>query len=327
MTTYTILVADDTEENLKLITEYLEADAKESQSENVISFDYQILLAPNGEIAFKIAQKAEIDLLITDWEMPKMNGLELISAFQANKKLRKIPIIMVTGMFVEAEYLKLALEKGAIDFISKPIAQMELVARVRSAIKLQESFKIIEEHKNKDLSAKILHIQRQNEILVEIDNQFGLLLRKIRREKRQETQENQAIEQTIDDENEKNEENQQLSNEEQNYRTSTFFDYLDELQDIKKNLKKNIDTQHDWDNFQLRMQQNHPEFVEKLAVYQDLKPHELRFLTYLYIRMNDKEIAKILNINYQSVRAYKSRVKKKLDIEDGISLNDWIVSL
>jgi len=34
-----------------------------------------------------------------------------------------------------------------------------------------------------------------------------------------------------------------------------------------------------------------------------------------------------LNINYQSVRAYKSRVKKKLGIEDGISLNDWIVSL
>ncbi len=304
MTTYTILVADDTEENLKLITEYLENDAKESQFKNGISFDYQILLAPNGEIAFKIAQKTEIDLLITDWEMPKMDGLELISAFQSNKNLRNIPIIMVTGMYIEAENLKLALEKGAIDFISKPIHQMELVARVRSAIKLQESFKIIEEQKNKELSAKILHIQRQNEILAEIDNQFGDFLKKIRKLQKQ-------------NEENGNEENLNID----------ISNYLTQLYDIKKNLKKNIDTQHDWENFQLRMQQNHPEFVQKLAIYDDLKPHELRFLTYLYIRMNDKEIAKILNINYQSVRAYKSRVKKKLDIEDGISLNDWIVSL
>lgn len=304
MTTYTILVADDTEENLKLITEYLESDAKESQSKNGIPFDYQILLAPNGEVAFKIAQKTEIDLLITDWEMPKMNGLELISAFQSNKKLRKIPIIMVTGMYIEAENLKLALEKGAIDFISKPIAQMELVARVRSAIKLQESFKIIEEQKNKELSAKILHVQRQNEILVEIDNQFGDLLKKIRK----------ALKESEKEEN-------------QGHLNIDFSNYLSELHSIKKNLKKNIDTEHDWENFQLRMQQNHPEFVQKLAVYDDLKPHELRFLTYLYIRMNDKEIARILNINYQSVRAYKSRVKKKLDIDEGVSLNDWIVSL
>ena len=303
--TYTILVADDTEENLKLITEYLESDAKESQEKNPVAFNYQILLAPNGEIAFKIAQKTEIDLLITDWEMPKMNGLELISAFQSYKKLRKIPIIMVTGMYIEAENLKLALEKGAIDFISKPIHQMELVARVRSAIKLQESFKIIEEQKNKELSAKILHIQRQNEILVEIDDEINVLLRKIKKEQK---------------EKEQKEENQE------NLHTN-FSTYLTELQNIKKILKKNIDTQHDWENFQLRMQQNHPEFIEKLAVYEDLKAHELRFLTYLYIRMNDKEIAKILNINYQSVRAYKSRVKKKLQIDEDISLNDWIVSL
>lgn len=303
--TYTILVADDTEENLKLITEYLEQDAKESQSNNPIPFDYQILLAPNGEVAFKIAQKTEIDLLITDWEMPKMNGLELISAFQSHKKLRKIPIIMITGMYIEAESLKLALEKGAIDFISKPIHQMELVARAKSAIKLQESFKIIEEQKNKELSAKILHVQRQNEILIEIDNQFNDILKKVRKEQRQK------------EENEDNEKDLPID----------ITDYLSELYDIKKNLKKNIDTEHDWENFQLRLQQNHPEFVQKLAVYEDLKPHELRFLTYLYIRMNDKEIARILNINYQSVRAYKSRVKKKLEIEEGVSLNDWIVSL
>ena len=317
---YTILIADDTEENLKIITEYLEEAAQESQTKNTIPFEYQILLAPNGEIAFKIAQKTAIDLLITDWEMPKMNGIELISAFQNTRRLRKIPIIMITGMFAEAENLKLALEKGAIDFISKPIARMELVARVRSAIRLQESFKIIEEQKNKELSAKILHVQRQNEILVEINNQFSNFLKKIREANLEEKR-------RIEEATYKNKKSNKSEKNNKNYITTNFSDYLDELQSIKKTLKKNIDTEHDWENFQLRMQQNHPEFVEKLALYQDLKPHELRFLTYLYIRMNDKEIAKILNINYQSVRAYKSRVKKKLGIEEGISLNDWIVSL
>jgi CheY-like chemotaxis protein len=71
LTTYTILVADDTEENLKLITEYLEADARTVK----IKWNFFWLsnfACPNGEIAFKIAQRAKrIDLLLPIGKCPK----------------------------------------------------------------------------------------------------------------------------------------------------------------------------------------------------------------------------------------------------------------
>lgn len=276
---YQILITDDEQSNLKLITEYLEE----------ISSEYELLLAPNGKIALEIAQFNSIDLLITDWEMDVMNGIELIQAFQADKRLRKIPIIMITGMYIESEYLYQALDEGAVDFLSKPVQKLELIARVKTALRLQESFNIIKEQKNKELAAKLLQIQEQNSILEEVKKQISDVLTGLH-----------------------------------SLKDKVLIDNIHQLSETKKYLEKTIEKEYDWENFQQQLEQIHPEFLQNLKQYQDLNTHEIRFLTYLYLQISDKEIAAILNINYQSVRAYKSRLKKKLNIDSEISLNKWI---
>jgi len=133
MKTYTILVVDDKPDNLKTIVEYL----KKSEVQ------FTILKAPDGKIACKLAEKKLPDLIITDWEMPVMNGIETIEHLKRLEKTKDIPVIMATGVMTSPKNLKTALEAGAIDYIRKPIDEIELTARVNSVLKLSDSLKEI----------------------------------------------------------------------------------------------------------------------------------------------------------------------------------------
>jgi len=133
MKRHTILVVDDKPDNLKIIVDFL----KESSS------FYTILKAPNGKIACKLAEKKLPDLIITDWEMPEMDGIETIKYLKAKQTTKDIPIIMATGVMTSVKNLETALEAGAIDYIRKPIDKIELIARVNSSLKLSESYKEI----------------------------------------------------------------------------------------------------------------------------------------------------------------------------------------
>jgi len=133
MKNYSILVVDDSPENLKTIIEYL----KKSE------LPLTILKAPNGKIACMLAEKKNPDLIITDWEMPEMDGIEAIKYLKTNKTTKDIPIIMCSGKMTTSENLNMALQAGAVDFIRKPIDVIELNARVYSMLKLSESYKEI----------------------------------------------------------------------------------------------------------------------------------------------------------------------------------------
>ena len=130
---YTILVVDDSPDNLKTIVDYL----KESE------LPLTILKAPNGKMACKIAEKKLPDLIITDWEMPEMNGIETIKHLKSRESTKDIPVIMASGAMTLTENLKTALDAGAVDYIRKPIDKTELTARVYSMLKLAESYKEI----------------------------------------------------------------------------------------------------------------------------------------------------------------------------------------
>lgn len=133
MTSYTILVVDDNPENLKTIVESLkEADLQ-----------LKLLKAPGGEIAWKLAQKKQPDLIIMDWEMPEPNGIDTIIKLKNIDSVKDIPVIMCSGKMTTSENLKTALEAGAVDYIRKPIDKTELLARVYSMLKLSESYKKI----------------------------------------------------------------------------------------------------------------------------------------------------------------------------------------
>jgi len=126
-----ILIIDDEQTYLDSITESLK------------SKKFKIVQAVNGEMGIMVAQKFMPDIIITDWEMPDMNGIEMIKKLKANEATHNIPVIMCTGIMTTSKNLDTALEAGAIDYIRKPVDAIELSARINSALKLSASFKRI----------------------------------------------------------------------------------------------------------------------------------------------------------------------------------------
>ena len=129
-----ILVVDDQQAYLRTIAEILDKS------------DYQVLLANNGQVACDVAKKHLPDMIIMDWEMPVMNGIEAIKVLKSDEMTQDIPVIMATGVMTSPENLQTALDVGAVDYIRKPVEEIELLARIHSTLKLSQSYRKIKKH-------------------------------------------------------------------------------------------------------------------------------------------------------------------------------------
>jgi signal transduction histidine kinase len=96
-----------------------------------------------------VARKFIPDIIICDWEMPVMNGIDAIKNLKQDDLTKDIPIIMATGVMTSPENLNTALTAGAIDYIRKPIDPIELLARINSSLKLAKSYTEIKQKNNK----------------------------------------------------------------------------------------------------------------------------------------------------------------------------------
>jgi len=125
----TILVVDDTPDNLALMSVLLKDD-------------YRVKIANGGEKALKIASSdAPPDLILLDIMMPGMDGYEVCLRLKRDPKTMNIPVIFLTAK-VEEEDEKKGLELGAIDYITKPISPPIVMARVKNhlALKAMDDF-------------------------------------------------------------------------------------------------------------------------------------------------------------------------------------------
>lgn len=130
-----ILVVDDTSENIDVLKETLKSD-------------YTVRPALNGALALKIAAtNPKPDLIMLDIMMPEMDGYEVIRRLQADKSTREIPVIFVTAISEMEGELK-GLELGAVDYITKPINPPIVEARVRTHLALREAKVKLEEQNN-----------------------------------------------------------------------------------------------------------------------------------------------------------------------------------
>ena len=93
---------------------------------------YTIVTASDGEVAMKLLADQNFDLMLTDFHMPKVNGIELISYIRNDLK-KNLPIIMLTRVGVEEIVLQ-AFEMGADDYITKPFRPDELSLRVKKML-------------------------------------------------------------------------------------------------------------------------------------------------------------------------------------------------
>jgi len=92
--------------------------------------------AENGEAALKMLNKKEYDLVLTDWNMPYMNGLELLQAIRKDEKLMHIPVLMLTSE-VKKENVIHAAKEGASGYIVKPFNAATLHQKIKSSKQFQ----------------------------------------------------------------------------------------------------------------------------------------------------------------------------------------------
>ena len=102
----------------------------------LVPLGYEVILAANGEAALESATKCPPDVILLDIMMPGINGYEVAKRLKENDETRIIPIIMVTALKEVEDRVK-SLDSGADDFLTKPVEQMELKARVASSLKVK----------------------------------------------------------------------------------------------------------------------------------------------------------------------------------------------
>jgi PAS domain S-box-containing protein len=129
MENYKLLIVDDEPLNIALYIEMFKQSG------------YIILKASDGLSAIKMASEELPDLVIMDWNMPLMSGLDALKELKAKVETREIPIFMITGVMTGSENLRTALEEGAIDFLRKPFDKIELLARVKLILMLSSNTK------------------------------------------------------------------------------------------------------------------------------------------------------------------------------------------
>ncbi len=295
-----ILIVEDEPKHQKTMIDYL-------VSENG---DYEIISANTGKSACTIAETELPDLIIMDWELPVMNGIESTRQLKSTEKTSAIPIIMCTGVMMTSHDLQTAFNAGAIDFIRKPVDRIELTARVHSMLKLTEYYnaknlaekKIIDltneiqereikrmkadiDFKNKELTSKALFLVQKDELLLKTIE----TLQNINKQGNSETSKQIAL-------------------------------LINELQ---------ISTRDErWREFEVHFEQVHEEFYVRLkAKYPELTANEKKLCAFIRLNLSTKEICALTQQTLKSVEVARTRLRQKLNLSQNENLASFISNI
>jgi DNA-binding NarL/FixJ family response regulator len=240
----------------------------------------------NPEKALDIAKETIPNLIITDWNMPQLSGIELILKFKQHPLLKEIPIIMVTGAMTSSDDLQIALNAGAIDYIRKPIEPIELIARTSSALMLAKYYEEVIDQKNKELTENTLYLVKGQEF-------------------------NRSLSKGIEHINTK------ILNEPHRA--------ICELNELKKELAQKVN-EDGWYKFNISFSKVHANFEKNLInIHPKLTPSEIKLCSLIRLGIANKEIASVLNQTTDSVKVSRYRIRKKIDMGDCPNLESYLL--
>lgn len=163
-----ILIVDDSLDSRMLIKAFLNAEGYSD-----------VILAESAQDAFNKlgidntdSAIRDVDLILMDVFMPGIDGIKACSRIKEVEKLKDVPVIMVTGS-TEVEDMQLSFSSGAVDYITKPISKIELLARVRSTLRLKHEMDS-RKARERELMELTKQLEATNLILQRISHTDGL---------------------------------------------------------------------------------------------------------------------------------------------------------
>lgn len=292
---YSILVVDDDAENRNMMVSFLENDA-----------NYVLYTANNGKVALEIARLEIPDIIVLDWQMPEMNGIEVLKELKKKDETKEIPVIMFTGIMTDTVSLRESLRLGANDFLKKPVEPIEIEARILSILKHIEHQK---ELAQKEL--KILQLEKSTLSLeLEAKQKEVITYAKSLSSK------NELFSQYLEGMK------SFISSE------KLTANQVATLDAMSNDLKQSMNVLKGYEEFAALFQQLNPSFFKALdALNIPLTENERQLLSFIKLNLSNREIAALLFVSLSAVEKAKYRLKIKLNIESEITLNDFILNL
>lgn len=162
---FCVLIIDDNLNNLKVISDLLSEAG------------YQIFSAKNGESGIQKAERTRPDLILLDLRMPGIDGFETCRRLKASEQTKDIPIIFLTAMSNTQPIEKVqGLNLGAVDFISKPIQNEEVVARIKIHLHLRALTQKLQDQ-NAQLQREIQERQQTEQALLLAEKRYNNLVK------------------------------------------------------------------------------------------------------------------------------------------------------
>ncbi|MBV6643815.1 MAG: response regulator [Cyclobacteriaceae bacterium] len=283
-----LLVADDDPTVLETILDFI----KEHPAE--------VIYAPDGERAIHLARTENPDLIIMDWEMPKLTGIQALRVLMTDPATCEIPVIIATGTMVDSADLETALESGAVDFLRKPLEKREFCARARSSLRIRQQQEDIKNllNKEKELIQQTLE-QKERELSSMTMFDF---------------QKNQLLNKLLD----------QVSR----LNRITNYVYATDIKAIERELKSQLNLEKSWFNFKRHFDDVHPGFFDYLtSEFKGLSQNDHKLCAYIRIGLGNKEIASFTNVARTSVDRAMNRLKKKLGLSEKDNLRGFVTRL
>lgn len=132
---------------------------------------YEVLHATNGKECLEAVKARHPEVVLLDVMLPDITGIELCRQIKADESLQGIFVILLSGVQVSSEYQAAGLDAGADGYIAKPVSNKELLARVRSVVRIKRVVDALRE-KEKEQQKLVLELQ---EALADIKLQEGFI--------------------------------------------------------------------------------------------------------------------------------------------------------
>lgn len=269
-----IIILDDDQDFLEICVEILG------------KYEFETYATNDVNIITDLIERVKPDLILLDWQMPGKDGIVLSMELKQQPGYKDIPVIIMSGVRTISEDLAIAFESGAIDYITKPFNEIELVSRIKSVIKNYKTN--IDEYKfdlekYKYLYSEVLNENDQKDKKLLISNNIyfrnNYILSLIKKEL------------TV-----------LLS-------SSTTLSKIEKLIDKLKLQNKIIENSYSEEVFY----QTESDFIKKLrTAHPDLSDYEIKICFFFKMGYSTKEIATVTYTNYEAVRKAVYRIRKKL---------------